>query len=110
MKNKLFPILASGTMILAILACNLPGGQVSSQPDLAATITAQAVALQALSATPAPVQTVSTPLPNDTPQPADTALPAAPSKPKNSEARGRPQPSQFSGMTPPLTKTESGTI
>ncbi len=105
MKNKLFPILASGTMILAILACNLPGGQVSSQPDLAATITAQAVALQALSATPAPVQTLSSPLPNDTPQPADTALPAAPSKPKNFDAKGSAAAIAFSWNDTSLNET-----
>jgi len=44
-------IFASGLLMLAILACNLPGSQSSSQPNLAATITAQAVLLQAPTST-----------------------------------------------------------
>jgi hypothetical protein len=39
-------IITSALMILAILACNLPGGQNNSQPELAETITAQALTLQ----------------------------------------------------------------
>jgi len=39
-------IFASGMLLLAVLACNLPGSQSSSQPDLAATITAQAMLLE----------------------------------------------------------------
>jgi len=88
MRNKLIPITASFTLILAILACNMPGGQGNDQPDLAATITAQAQELQAASGTPA---SADTPVPADTPQPADTPLPTnppAPSKPKNFKADG----------------------
>jgi len=39
-------IFASGLLLLAVLACNLPSSQSSSQPNLAATITAQAVLLE----------------------------------------------------------------
>jgi len=39
-------IFASGMLLLAVLACNLPSSQSSSQPDLAATITAQAMLLE----------------------------------------------------------------
>jgi hypothetical protein len=58
MRNRLlYPILACWTMILGILACNMPGGQSNAQPDLAGTITAQALALQVQSNTPGPVDT-----------------------------------------------------
>ncbi len=43
-------LIAFNILLIAMLACNLPGGQVSS---LAATITAQALTLQAPSSTPA---------------------------------------------------------
>jgi hypothetical protein len=91
MRNKRYLILASSTLILAILACNLPGGQSSNQPDLAATITAQAQALQAMTQTPAPANTpqaANTPLPQNTALPTDTALPATPSKPGGFKADG----------------------
>jgi hypothetical protein len=57
MKNKLYPIAAACMLILAILACNVPGGQSNNQPDLAATITAQALALKSANGTPAPLAT-----------------------------------------------------
>ena len=96
MNTKFPPFFASILLILAILACNMPGGQNNAQPDLAATITAQAVALQALSSTPV---SANTSLPVDTPQPADTSVPpsapqpvdtkpAAPAKPKDLKADG----------------------
>jgi hypothetical protein len=96
MRNKLYSIPASFALILAILACNLPGGQTINQPDLAATITAQAQTLEAPSNTPAPgdtPQSTDTPLPTNPPQanppaPADTPLPATPSKPKNFKTAG----------------------
>jgi hypothetical protein len=97
MRNKLSPILASCTLILAILACNVPGGQGNNPPDLAGTITAQAQELQAASATTAPANTSAageTPQPADTPQPAnppqpvDTPRPATPAKPGNFKADG----------------------
>ena len=47
MSKGLQPILATSLLILAILACNVPGSQANSQPNLAGTITAQAMTLQA---------------------------------------------------------------
>jgi len=117
MKNKLYPIAASCMLILAILACNIPGGQSNSQPDLAATITAQALALESASGTPA---LLTTPLSTETPlsanqpasqnnnqpantlipqnnnQPADTPRPATPSKPKDFKAVGSATAIMFS--------------
>lgn len=105
MKNKVIPFIASCALILAILACNAPGGQANNQPDLAATITAQAQALQSLSGTPAPANTTvpaptntqapgNPPPPSNTqpppppPQPVDTQGPSTPSKPKNFKTAG----------------------
>jgi len=99
MRNKVFPIFASCTLILAMLACNLPGGQSANQPQLAGTITAQAQTLQALANTPVPGATAAltdTPLPTNTaaslpqnpPPPTDTPRPATPPKPKNFKAGG----------------------
>ena len=48
--------LAFSVLLIAILACNLPGGQTST-PDLAATITAQALTLQVPTGTPPPAFT-----------------------------------------------------
>jgi hypothetical protein len=61
MRNRIYPILASGALILSILACNLPGGQSTTQLDLAATITAQALALQVSGNTAVPLDTPSNP-------------------------------------------------
>src|SRR5436189_4191958 len=99
MRNRIIPAVVSASLVLAMLACSLPGRPAAGSPDLAgtitaqaeilqaATITAQAGALQSLSATPAPGDTAAppsdTPAPADTPRPANTPLPAAPSKPKN---------------------------
>ena len=51
-------LLAVNVLLVAILACNLPGGQATATPtgqvDLAATITAQALTLQAPTATAGP--------------------------------------------------------
>jgi hypothetical protein len=91
MRNKLYPIVASCTLILAMLACNLPGGQNIAQPDLGATITAQALELQAASGTPAPADTplpANTPLPSNPPPPADTPQPPTPAKPADFKANG----------------------
>jgi len=109
MRNKLFSTLACGMLILAMLACSLPGGQDSNQPDLAATITAQALILQGLNntaisgATALPANTAlpsDTPLPAataqptntsgpaNTPRPTDTPMPAAPSKPADFAVNG----------------------
>lgn len=88
---------ASCVVIFAILACNAPGSQNNSQPDLIGTITAQALALETATGQPAPVDTAApgnTPLPANTapppnpPPPADTPKPASPSKPKNFKANG----------------------
>ena len=98
MRNKRYPIAATCMLILAMLACNAPNGQ-SAQPDLAATITAQALELQAPSQTPAPGDTpapADTPQPTNPPQPADTPKPATPSKPKNFKTSGSPTAIAFS--------------
>ena len=114
MKNKLYPILASCTLILAILACNAPGGPSSNQPDLVATITAQALALQALNGTTTPIATsmgtntaqpAGTSLPASTPRPANTSLPSAPSKPKNFKADGSATSISFSWDDNSLNET-----
>jgi len=94
-------IFASGLLMLAILACNLPSSQSSSQPDLAATITAQAMLLETPTGTSesqtetptqaSPVASVSatatppamtesqtnTPKPTKTPKPTETPIPIA---------------------------------
>jgi hypothetical protein len=57
MRKRFYPTLAACMLILAILACNMPGGQSNNQPDLVATTTAQAQALEASSSTPAPRDT-----------------------------------------------------
>jgi len=95
MRKSPAPILAACAIILAMLACNMPGGQSVSQPDLAATITAQALLLQGPSNTPAPGDT---PAPADTlaPQPTDTPLPAAPPRPKNFKSDGSATAISFS--------------
>ena len=94
MRNKLVPVTASCTLILAMLACNMHGGQSTEEPDLAATITAQALTIQAPSNTPAPGETalpINTPLAQNTAAPANTPRPAGPStpsKPKDFKAKG----------------------
>jgi hypothetical protein len=114
MRNKLVPILAACMLILTMLACSLGGGQSTAQPNLAGTIAAQSLTLQALGGTPqlagtplSPLpqntlqptdnpppqntpQPVNTPrpLPQNTPRPASTPLPAAPSEPQNFTANG----------------------
>ena len=110
MRNKLIPICASFVIILSVLACSLASGQTTAQPDLAATITAQAFALdietitaqaqalQSSNATPAPANATSAPAdtaqpadtqpPNNPPQPVNTQGPTSPSKPKNFKANG----------------------
>ena len=98
MRNKRYPIAATCMLILAMLACNAPNGQ-GAQPDLAGTITAQALELQAPSQTPAPGDTpapADTPQPTNPPQPADTPKPATPSKPKNFKTSGSPTAIAFS--------------
>jgi len=96
MSKDLRYICASCVLILAMLACNLPGNQTSNQSDLVATITAQAQTIEAPSNTPAPGDTsqpVDTPLPTNPPQanqpaPANTPHPATPSKPADFKAAG----------------------
>jgi hypothetical protein len=67
-------LLAINTLLVAILACNLPGGQATATPtgqvDLAATITAQALTLQAPTATAGP--------PTATPTITQTGTPTVP--------------------------------
>jgi hypothetical protein len=46
-------LLAINVLLIAVLSCNLSGGQTAGAPDLAGTITAQAQTLQAPSGTPA---------------------------------------------------------
>ena len=66
--NRIF--FALNALLIAILACNVPSAPKTAQPDLAGTITAQAVVLQqGPSSTPAPV---------DTATPAFTATPSVP--------------------------------
>jgi hypothetical protein len=86
--------IAFNVLLIAMLACNMPGSQVNG---LEATITAQAALLQAPGntqsplATPASIATLlpsDTPLPQNTPLPTDTPLPATPSKPGNFKADG----------------------
>jgi hypothetical protein len=105
MRNKFIPIISSSTLILAILACNMPGGQSTDQPDLAATITAQAQQLQAASETPVPVDTpaagetlqpTNPPPQQNQPPPANPPAPSAPSKPKNFKAEGSATSINFS--------------
>ncbi len=57
MRRKLYPILASCMLILAILSCNLPSAQGPSPTDLAGTITAQASTLEVPSVIPTPTST-----------------------------------------------------
>ncbi len=70
MKSKRIP-LATCAVVLAILACNLPGGQATQTPtagvDLAATVTAQALTLQAPTATAGPPTETPTITPTGTP-------------------------------------------
>jgi hypothetical protein len=64
-------LLAVNALLVAILACNLPGGQGTPTPtgqaDLAATITAQALTLQAPTATAGPATATPTIAPTGTP-------------------------------------------
>jgi hypothetical protein len=114
MRNKLYSILASFILILTILACNLGSGQTNNQPDFAATITAQALALQALNGTTTPIATsmgtntaqpAGTSLPVSTARPANTPLPSAPSKPKNFKADGSATGISFSWDDNSLNET-----
>lgn len=120
MRNKLSTILACLTLILVILACNMPGGQSTDQPDLAATITALALELEASTVTaqapvlPAPTSTSApgdTPVPAATPvssnplPPANTPLPAAPPKPKDFKADGSDSAITFSWNDTSLNET-----
>jgi len=116
-------ILASGLLMLAIVACNLPSSQSSSQPDLAATITAQALLLQAptstsesqtqtpaaigpqvsVSATVTPLAMsqaqTNTPKPTKTPKPTATFTPSVISMPANLSG-SRTCANGLSGSTP----------
>jgi hypothetical protein len=88
-RNKRYSVAASCALILASLACNLPGGGSKDQPDFVATITAQALQLQnatsAAGDTPAPEATLSQ---STNPQPSEVPGPAAPAKPRNFKAGG----------------------
>ncbi len=81
MRSKHSTVLACGALILAMLACNVPGAQ-SNQPDLAATITALAAQVQSGAATPVPA----TSLPGDTPAPTNSPLPTNTSRPADGYA------------------------
>ncbi len=72
MKNKFTFIFASTALILAMLACNAPAAQTPA-PDLALTITAQALLIPQTGA-----QATGTPAPNQTQPSAPTASPSAP--------------------------------
>lgn len=108
MRSRLIPFFASCALILTILACNMPGGETNNQPDLVATITAQAQAIQAQSGGPAAADTpqpANTQPASNPPPPADTPLPAAPSKPKNFKADGSTTAITFSWNDNSLDET-----
>ncbi len=92
--RRMISALASCMIVLVILACNLASGQPASQSNLAATITAQAMTIQAQSgipvtgATPQPQPADTAQPTNPPPPPADTPQPSAPNKPKNFKAHG----------------------
>ena len=72
-------LLALSVLLVAILACNLPAGPAAQQPDLAATITAQALILLQTSNTPASTSTPAfTEVPSLTPTITLTPTPAVP--------------------------------
>jgi len=84
-------LLAVNSLLVAILACNLPGGQGTPTPtptagaDLAATITAQALTLLAPTATAAP--------PSETPTITPTGTPSVPQVSVSSATNCRTGPS-----------------
>ena len=84
-------LLAVNALLVAILACNLPGGQGTPTPtptagaDLAATITAQALTLQVATATAAP--------PSETPTITPTSTPSVPQVSVSSATNCRTGPS-----------------
>jgi hypothetical protein len=84
-------LLAVNTLLVAILACNMPGGQATETPtgqvDFPATITAQALTLQAPTATSAP--------PTATPTIASTGTPSVPQVSVSSQTNCRTGPSVF---------------
>ncbi len=88
MKSKRIP-LAGSVVVLAILACNLPAGQATPTPtaevDLAATVTAQALTLEAPTATAAP--------PTETPTITPTGTPTVPQVTVSSATNCRTGPS-----------------
>lgn len=74
MKHNVTVILAACTLVCALLACNLPASQQSSQPDYPATGTAQAaMTLQAQGQTTATPSTA----PASSPAPTATSTPSA---------------------------------
>lgn len=77
-------LMVFSVLLLAALACNLPVGQNSNQPNLAGTITAQALLLQTPSNTTAPANTA---------PPASTATPAVPEASMTAAPANNPQPS-----------------
>ena len=82
-------LLAVNILLVAILACNLPGGQATATPtgqvDLAATITAQALTLQAPTATAGS--------PTETPTITPTGTPSVPQVSVSSQTNCRTGPS-----------------
>src|SRR5512146_1574371 len=73
-------LLAVNALLVAILACNLPAGQNPAQPpDLAGTITAQALILMQSSNTPVFTSTPPfTEVPSSTPTPSLSPTPTTP--------------------------------
>ncbi|HUI89849.1 MAG TPA: hypothetical protein VLX61_14115 [Anaerolineales bacterium] len=118
-------IFTFGILIVSILACNLPGSQSNSQPNLAATITAQAMLLETPTATLAsqtqtPAATgpevsmsatitppamsesqTNTPKPTKTPKPTATLISLPPTLPAPSNLSGsRTCAKALNGLTP----------
>src|SRR5512143_1706618 len=78
-------IAAFSVILIATLACNMPGTQVTGGPDLPGTITAQALTLQAPSSTPG--------VPTDTPTVTPTTTPSVPQVTVSSATNCRTGPS-----------------
>jgi hypothetical protein len=93
---------AFSVLLIAALACNMPGSGQASPSDLAATITAQALTLSAPTATPT--------LPTNTPTPAFTATPSVPEVSVTSPTNCRTGPSTAYDMIFTMNPGQSAQI
>ena len=105
-------LLAVSVLLIAALACNLGSAASTPAPDYGATITAQAVELEARTAEPSPTTgtTTATVSPTPTSTASASSVSPAPQTPSVPGATTSPKPSKTARPTPTATNTAQPTL